>query len=615
MALTDAQWSATQIDINARLNAGTITEAQAIAELTEATENWPTRTLSNADLAARVSRFLARLNGLILTEGPPDIALGELNTFAYDTVNGALYGPKTAAGWGSGVSLVGPAGLSAKQIVINAGLLPSGATDAQFAAWLADAQIAKVQPLVDAAEASATSAASDAGAAQAAAMAIRSVAAEAVSVEATAREQLIRPGEDDFTFQDALGFVSAVIGAGALDMIGWRIEASDEALTIRDQLGFEALSVTAAEGLRVMGQAVQQDAASLAAAWPAVSHLRTGVVPRPLLGLARWRKALGGTLQGLANARVLCIGDSNTMGWAVITGGHRRALAYPAVLAKLMSGVSADGFGRALTGTSGYTTYDPRLSIGAGWSATGATSLGGEMWVNAADASALMFAPLAAWDAAEVWMVGDGAATVQIGVAGSLVSYTPPAGAITRLTWTGGLAVQGLRIERVSGSVQIVGWSCYRTNAETIVYNAGRSGWTSGQYADNAQVQSPRNAIGAVGADLCLVQLGLNDRAQNVAPAVFRANLDAVVAACVPADVALIVSFEPGGSATYPWSAYVAEILDCARAHGGLPVVDMARRFGDRAAVVAAGWNTDDYHPNAAGLAETARAVHQIITL
>ena len=33
-------------------------------------------------------------------------------------------------------------------IAIAAGLLPEGATDAQFATWLADAQIAKVQPLV-----------------------------------------------------------------------------------------------------------------------------------------------------------------------------------------------------------------------------------------------------------------------------------------------------------------------------------------------------------------------------------------------------------------------------------------------------------------------------------
>ncbi len=113
MALTDAQWAAEVADVIADLVAGTITAAEAEDRLRAATEDWPTRTLSNADLAARVSRFLARLNGLILTDGPPDIALGELNTFAYDTVNGALYGPKTVSGWGTPVSLVGPPGAAA----------------------------------------------------------------------------------------------------------------------------------------------------------------------------------------------------------------------------------------------------------------------------------------------------------------------------------------------------------------------------------------------------------------------------------------------------------------------------------------------------------------------
>ncbi len=108
--LTDAQWAAEVADVVADLIAGTITEEQASARLATATENWPTRTLSNADLAARVSRFLARLNGLILTNGPPASSMGELNTFAYDTANGALYGPKTNSGWGTPVSLVGPKG-------------------------------------------------------------------------------------------------------------------------------------------------------------------------------------------------------------------------------------------------------------------------------------------------------------------------------------------------------------------------------------------------------------------------------------------------------------------------------------------------------------------------
>src|SRR5690606_25123460 len=102
---------------------------------------------------------------------PPE-NIGGLGTWCMNRLTGDIYGPKTASGWGEpAFSLVGPPGLSAKQIVINAGLLPPGATDAQFATWLADAQIAKVQPLVDAAAASATSAASDAGAAQTAATA------------------------------------------------------------------------------------------------------------------------------------------------------------------------------------------------------------------------------------------------------------------------------------------------------------------------------------------------------------------------------------------------------------------------------------------------------------
>lgn len=110
--LTDAQWVDEVIAVVAGLLDGSLTPSQADARLTTATENWPTRTLSNADLAARVSRFLARLNGLILTNGPPPLAMGDLNTFAYDTANGALYGPKTASGWGTPVSLVGPAGPS-----------------------------------------------------------------------------------------------------------------------------------------------------------------------------------------------------------------------------------------------------------------------------------------------------------------------------------------------------------------------------------------------------------------------------------------------------------------------------------------------------------------------
>lgn len=108
--LTDAQWVDEVIAVVAGLLDGSLTPAQADARLTTATENWPTRTISNARVYEELVSFLARLNGLILTNGPPSSSMGELNTFAYDTANGALYGPKTASGWGTPVSLVGPPG-------------------------------------------------------------------------------------------------------------------------------------------------------------------------------------------------------------------------------------------------------------------------------------------------------------------------------------------------------------------------------------------------------------------------------------------------------------------------------------------------------------------------
>lgn len=280
LGLTDAQWAAAQVEINAKLIAGTITEQQAIAQLTTATEDWPTRTLSNADLAARVSRFLARLNGLIITDGPPDVALGELNTFAYDARNGALYGPKTAAaGWGRPVSLVGPQGLSAKQIVINAGLLPPGATDAQFATWLADAQIDKVQPLVDAAEASATSAASDAGTAQTAATAAGEArtgaeaaqAAVAGAADATAADRLATSADraavaDDRAAVEAAALATAGHASDAASAAGASVAAKDLAEGAASAAGSSA-AATADDALATAAdrQAVADDKAAVAA--------------------------------------------------------------------------------------------------------------------------------------------------------------------------------------------------------------------------------------------------------------------------------------------------------------------------------------------------------------
>lgn len=111
MALTDQQWADAVALAVSRFHAGTTTESQMADEITAATEDWPTRTLSNADLAYRISRSLANLTGLTETAGPPDPNMGTLGAMAFDKDALAFYGPKTEAGWGAARPLdAGPEG-------------------------------------------------------------------------------------------------------------------------------------------------------------------------------------------------------------------------------------------------------------------------------------------------------------------------------------------------------------------------------------------------------------------------------------------------------------------------------------------------------------------------
>lgn len=105
-------------------------------------------------LANQLSRIAGLLKGPIQLTGSeePGNLLGAPGASAFNLDTRTWYGPKDpVTGWGEGIPLT--QGPSAKAVVIAAGLLPADATDAQFATWLANSQIAAVQPYVDDAEA------------------------------------------------------------------------------------------------------------------------------------------------------------------------------------------------------------------------------------------------------------------------------------------------------------------------------------------------------------------------------------------------------------------------------------------------------------------------------
>jgi hypothetical protein len=102
-------------------------------------------------IAGRIKSVIVLADG----EDEPSNTLGAPGAYAVKASPLTWYGPKDAVtGWPPGVVVTqGPQGLSAKQVIIAADLLPSDATDAEFATWLANSQIATVQPLLDDAEA------------------------------------------------------------------------------------------------------------------------------------------------------------------------------------------------------------------------------------------------------------------------------------------------------------------------------------------------------------------------------------------------------------------------------------------------------------------------------
>lgn len=102
---------------------------------------------SPARLQSDMTSFDPRGSVATVAELP---ATGEAGDLWVVTATGDAWGWSTRQQtWRNLGRFQGPTGSSAKQIAIAAGQLPAGATDAQFATWLANSQKAAVQPLLD----------------------------------------------------------------------------------------------------------------------------------------------------------------------------------------------------------------------------------------------------------------------------------------------------------------------------------------------------------------------------------------------------------------------------------------------------------------------------------
>lgn len=99
-SLNTTQFVGTFHDLLAQLHAETISEGDFETALISAFDSWVGLYASNPVLAQRLVQVLARIDGILLSAGPPDSETGSIGAFAFDTVNQAFYGPKDESGWG-----------------------------------------------------------------------------------------------------------------------------------------------------------------------------------------------------------------------------------------------------------------------------------------------------------------------------------------------------------------------------------------------------------------------------------------------------------------------------------------------------------------------------------
>lgn len=454
-----------------------------------------------------------------------------------------------------------------------------------------------------------------------------------ISPDGRIRSPMLKVGqseEPDVVFKDAYGFVLARLAGltGDFSLMGRAIlRGSPKAgFRILDKFGFVMLNLLPDGTLRVMGREVAsygaggflEEAVSVA---PEVELERTGILRRSSLDLQNWRQARGNVVQAYGEARILCIGDSNTAGGSVEVGVSRRANAYPTALARILDrhyGATSAGFIGSAGQGAAYPTYDPRITLAAGWSPVGGeVSLGGEVFLNTTTTGAMTFTPGIEWDTAEITLVGIEAGAVDVGIGGGTTALSNTVGAVSVETYNAGsVGPHTLNIARASGGARVGGIVCRNSQTKAVtVINAGRGGWRSSDIIDATNFYSPGSVLPAVQADLVIIEIGLNDMNVGVTPATFEANLQAIVDLCpAGADVVIMSSVTPDDTGeAYPWTDYLAAMRAVAAANG-LPMIDMTQALGDRTSVTANGWNVDALHPTRAGLAEKAHVLAKLLT-
>jgi lysophospholipase L1-like esterase len=320
---------------------------------------------------------------------------------------------------------------------------------------------------------------------------------------------------------------------------------------------------------------------------------------------------------GQADARILCLGDSTTRGVnRDLAPGERLAHSYPSRLAPLLAArlgvkVTAAGF----IGIGNMPDADARLHTSFGIARGGL----GRSHYHATGPAGLSFAPGVTWDTAELHLIarlGTGF-SCQAGEASPVLMEPATAKGPATLLFRTAPTSAPLHLAWAAGGVSLVGLACrLAAEREITILNAGIGGGQAADQLGEHPMHGPQRWISHLAPDLTIVDFGINEYLRGVAPAAYRASLEAIVATARRSGEVLLKTFipcgRPGGG--HPETAYLDHVRELA-ARQDIPLLDIHARWGTYAAGRAKGWYSDRWHGSVAGYLAVAEAVAEAVAL